>query len=100
MNLWGLVALTVILFIAGGTATLGTIEGNKATVGFILVYCWLYNATIGATGYIAMSEIGTTRLRNKTAAFSLAMQGAWGVSRAWHVLVHCTLCTSTSTAAD
>lgn len=47
LSLWGLIGLTVVLFIAGGTACLETIAGNRATVSLILIYCWGYNMTIG-----------------------------------------------------
>lgn len=78
LSLWGLVILTVILFACGGAAVPGTITGNKAATGLILVYCYLYNVTIGATAYVAMSEIATGRLRQKTAALAYMTQGAFG----------------------
>lgn len=53
-------------------------SGNKAVTGFILVYCWLYNVTIGATAYVAMSEISTSRLRAKMASIALLFQSVRG----------------------
>lgn len=81
LTLWGMIGLTVLLLAGGATATLGTVAGNKATISFILVYCWFYNVTIGATSWIAASEIGTSRLRNKTAGLGLATQGVLAVSK-------------------
>lgn len=78
LSLWGLVTLTVLLFLTGGIACIGTLTANKAVTAFILFYCWLYNVTIGATAYVAMSEISTSRLRAKTAALALLFQSAWG----------------------
>jgi SP family general alpha glucoside:H+ symporter-like MFS transporter len=78
LSLWGLITLTVLLFLTGGIAVIGTMQANKAVAGFILVYCWLYNVTIGATAYVAMSEVSTTRLRAKTAALALLTQNVWG----------------------
>lgn len=78
LSLWGLVILTVLLFLTGGIACIGTMSANKAVTAFILFYCWLYNVTIGATAYVAMSEISTSRLRAKTAALALLFQSAWG----------------------
>jgi hypothetical protein len=75
-----MIGLTTLLLLAGITATLGTLAGNRATISFILVYCWYYNLTIGATSWVAASEIGTSRLRNKTTGFGLAVQGALAVS--------------------
>ena len=78
LNLWGLIALTGLLWLTGGLATLNTASGNKATSALIIVYCWLYNVTIGATAYVAMSEVATSRLRAKTAAIALLIQQCWG----------------------
>jgi SP family general alpha glucoside:H+ symporter-like MFS transporter len=80
LTFWGLVILTVILLLAGGMTSLGTVVGIKACVALILLYCYLFNATIGATAYIAMSEMGPTRLRNKTAALAVAMKAVWEVT--------------------
>jgi len=80
LSLWGLVILTTLLLVAGGLAVVNTVESIKAVVALILLYCYLYNATIGATSFIAMSEIGSTRLRNRTANLALAHKGLWDVS--------------------
>ena len=77
LNLYGLVILTVLLFLTGGIACIGTVSANKAVSAFILIYCFLYNATIGATGYVAMTEISTSRLRAKTSAIALLCQSCW-----------------------
>jgi SP family general alpha glucoside:H+ symporter-like MFS transporter len=75
-----MIGLTAMLLLAGVCATLGTVSGNKGTVALILLYCWYYNCTIGATSWVAASEIGTSRLRNKTAGLGLAAQGVLAVS--------------------
>lgn len=80
LTLWGMTGITVLLLLGGMTATIGGIDGNKATISFILVYCWYYNCTIGASSWVAASEIGTSRLANKTAGLGLALQGALAVS--------------------
>jgi hypothetical protein len=88
MTLYGMISLTGLLLLAGGLASIGTIAGNKATVALILVYCWLYNMTIGATAFAAMTEVGTSRLRIKTAGFALAMKGCWDVSVSLAISAH------------
>jgi SP family general alpha glucoside:H+ symporter-like MFS transporter len=80
LTLWGIVALTALLMITGGLGCVGTPKANKGTVGLILVYCWLYNVTIGATAYVALTEIGTSRLRAKTASIAIGVQQSFGVS--------------------
>lgn len=78
LSLWGLIILTVLLFVTGGIACVGSLEANKGVAALIIVYCWLYNVTIGATAYVAMAEISTTRLRAKTASLALLFQSVWG----------------------
>ncbi|RSH80154.1 hypothetical protein EHS25_007259 [Saitozyma podzolica] len=77
LTFWGLVVLTVILLVAGGLACVGQVGTNKATVGMIILYCYVYNVTLGATAYTSMAEIGTSRLRAKTAAIALLVQGCF-----------------------
>ncbi|KAF1967930.1 maltose permease MAL31 [Bimuria novae-zelandiae CBS 107.79] len=72
----GLMVLTVILFVMAGCAVPETSEGSKAAVSMILVYCWWYNVTIGATAYTIVCEVATSRLRIKTIAIGLALQNA------------------------
>lgn len=42
----------------------------------ILLYCWWYNVTIGATAFTILCETSTSRLRVKTIAIGLALQNA------------------------
>jgi hypothetical protein len=52
-------------------------SANKAVAAVIFSYRYLYKVTIGATACIAMSDIATTRLRQKTASLALFIQGYW-----------------------
>lgn len=76
LTFWGLFVLTIILFVMAGCAVLGTPSGLKGAVSMILVYCWWYNVTIGATAYTILCEVSTSRLRIKTIAIGLALQNA------------------------
>ncbi|KAF2186573.1 general substrate transporter [Zopfia rhizophila CBS 207.26] len=76
LTFWGLFVLTIILFLMAGLATLNTSSGIKAAVSMILLYCWWYNITIGATAYTLLCEVPTSRLRIKTIAIGLALQNA------------------------
>ncbi|WYZ35893.1 hypothetical protein EsH8_X_000540 [Colletotrichum jinshuiense] len=76
LTVYGLAILTVILLFTGGLALPGTVAYNKGTVALILLYCWWYNVTIGATGYTILAEVATSRLRIKTIAIGLALQNA------------------------
>ncbi|KAJ4991207.1 MFS hexose transporter [Stagonosporopsis vannaccii] len=76
LTFWGLVILTVILFVMAGCAVAGTVPALKGAISMILLYCWWYNVTIGATAYTILCETSTSRLRVKTIAIGLALQNA------------------------
>jgi len=77
LTFWGLVVLTIILWLMAGLATAATPGAIKGTVAMILLYCWWYNVTIGATAFTLLCEVSTSRLRVKTIAIGLATQNAF-----------------------
>ncbi|EHK21661.1 uncharacterized protein TRIVIDRAFT_52961 [Trichoderma virens Gv29-8] len=79
LTLYGTVILTVVLWIMGGLAVAGSPGDLKGTVAMILLYCFLYNVTIGATAYTCLTEVATSRLRIKTIAIGLAVANAISV---------------------
>lgn len=81
LTFWGMVLLTVILLVTGGLAVAGTDGSIRGTVGFILLYCWWYNVTIGATAYTVLCEVSTARLRAKTVAIGLSLSN--GLNMMW-----------------
>lgn len=76
LTFYGLLVLTVILWLTGGLAVAATPGAIKGTVAMILIYCWWYNVTIGATAYTVLCEVSTSRLRVKTIAIGLAAQNS------------------------
>ncbi|KAK9311248.1 general substrate transporter [Lipomyces starkeyi] len=74
LTVYGLAVLTVILFLLGGLAVAATPGAIKGTVAMILLYCWWYNVTIGATAFTVLCEVSTSRLRNKTISIGIAFQ--------------------------
>ncbi|OQV06969.1 hypothetical protein CLAIMM_11465 [Cladophialophora immunda] len=79
LTVWGTVGLTVILWIMGGLAVAGSPGDLKGTVAMILLYCWFYNVTIGATAFVCLTETATARLRVKTIAIGLGLQNSISV---------------------
>ena len=83
LTIWGMSFLTVSLVVTGGLAAAGTPGTVKGTVALLLLYCYVYNLTIGATAFSLSAEIATARLRAKTASLTFALQGAlfsmWGL---------------------
>jgi SP family general alpha glucoside:H+ symporter-like MFS transporter len=76
LTFWGLFVLTIILFVMAGLAVVGTVSALKGAISMILLYCWWYNVTIGATAFTILCETSTSRLRVKTIAIGLALQNA------------------------
>ncbi|GAM42410.1 hypothetical protein TCE0_044f16365 [Talaromyces pinophilus] len=78
LSLLGLSVIIVILFVCGG---LGVPRDNlsctKGVISLMIVYCVVYNATIGATVYNLVAEVSTPGLRAKTASIGLALQNAF-----------------------
>ncbi|KPI45636.1 Alpha-glucosides permease MPH3 [Cyphellophora attinorum] len=79
LTLYGTIGLTAVLWVMGGLAVGGSQGELKGTVAMILVYCWLYNVTIGATAFTVLTEVSTSRLRAKTIAIGLAVQGCLNI---------------------
>ena len=79
LTVYGTIGLTVILWVMGGLAV-GGLEGElRGAIALILVYCWFYNVTIGATAYTILTEVPAPRLRVKTIAIGLATANSFGV---------------------
>jgi hypothetical protein len=79
LTLYGTVGLTVILWVMGGLAVGGSVAELRGAVAMILLYCFVYNVTIGATAYTCLTETATSRLRIKTIAIGLATANSIGV---------------------
>jgi SP family general alpha glucoside:H+ symporter-like MFS transporter len=79
LTLYGTIGLTVVLWVMGGLAVGGSPMELRGAVAMILIYCWLYNVTIGATAYTCLTEIATSRLRIKTIAIGLAISNCISV---------------------
>ena len=79
LTIYGTAGLTVILWVMGGLAVGGSPGELKGTVAMILLYCFFYNVTIGATAYTVLTEVATARLRAKTIAIGLIVQNCFSV---------------------
>ncbi|KAL2860037.1 general substrate transporter [Aspergillus pseudodeflectus] len=79
LTLYGTAGLTVILWVMGGLAVGGSVAELRGAVAMILLYCFFYNVTIGATAYTCLTETATSRLRIKTIAIGLATANSLGV---------------------
>ena len=79
LTIGGLIGLTVLLWIMGGLAVGGSKDELRGAVTMILLYCFLYNVTIGSTAYTCLTETATSRLRVKTIAIGLAVANSFSV---------------------
>ncbi|KAK9780169.1 putative MFS hexose transporter [Seiridium cardinale] len=86
LMLYGMLSLTAILIACGGCATAtGNTSAIRATVAFILLYCWMYNVSIGAVAYTILAEVSTSRLRAKTVGIGLAFVN--GLNMMWNFVL-------------
>ncbi len=65
-----MIAMMVTLFIVGGLGFDKGTGGKAAAGGLLIVLNFIYNATLGPVCYVLISELGSTRLRQKTVALS------------------------------
>lgn len=79
LTVYGTVGLTLVLWVMGGLAVGGSVAELRGCIAMILIYCWLYNVTIGATAFTVLTEVATSRLRAKTIAIGLAVQGCFSI---------------------
>jgi SP family general alpha glucoside:H+ symporter-like MFS transporter len=85
LTIYGVAGLTVVLWVMGGLAVGGSPMELRATVAMILIYCFLYNVTIGATAFTCLTETATSRLRVKTIAIGIAVQNC--ISVMWNFVL-------------
>ncbi|SPO03170.1 related to maltose permease [Cephalotrichum gorgonifer] len=81
LSFYGLLILTIVLWVMGGLAVAGSPGAVKGTVAMIMLYCFFYNVTIGATAYTVLAEVATSRLRVKTIAIGLTVMN--GLTMMW-----------------
>lgn len=76
LTFWGMVTLSILLLVTGGLAVAATPGAIKGTVALLLLYCYVFNLTIGATAYTILTEFSTSRLRAKSASIAFALENA------------------------
>ncbi|KAL4882065.1 general substrate transporter [Aspergillus karnatakaensis] len=76
LTVYGHGVVTLILLLVATLGTVGTPTAIKTSVGFIVMYNFFYNISIGATAYTLLCEVATSRLRVKTISIGIAVQYA------------------------
>ncbi|KAL3421068.1 MFS hexose transporter [Phlyctema vagabunda] len=79
LTFWGTVVLTALNWVMGGLAVGGSKSELKGAISMIMIYCFVYNLSIGATAYTLLTEVSTSRLRVKTIAIGLATQSLFSL---------------------
>jgi len=75
VTLWGNLIQALFLFLIGGLGSQSN-RSQASTDGMVasfILYAAALHATLGPAAYITASEVGTSRLREKTMAFSTAI---------------------------
>ncbi|KAF2174129.1 hypothetical protein M409DRAFT_16399 [Zasmidium cellare ATCC 36951] len=79
LYIWGQVIMALILMIVG---FLGIAHGSGAQWGIgamILIYTFVYDATVGPVCYSLVAELASTRLRNKTVVLARNLYNITGL---------------------
>ncbi|KAJ5102557.1 hypothetical protein N7532_003086 [Penicillium argentinense] len=78
MIVGGMIIMTGGLLVIGGISTIGSSPALKATVAFMCLWGFLYQATLGAVAYAVGGETSSPLLRQKT--YSINIMSATAVS--------------------
>ncbi|KAF6803705.1 maltose permease [Colletotrichum sojae] len=67
----GVFSMTALLLLIGGISTIGTQASLSATVAFMVIWGYLYQATLGAVAYSVGGETASVQLRQKTYSINI-----------------------------
>lgn len=81
----GLVILLVLLVIIGGLGFASGTAAQWAIGSLLLVFCMAYNCTVGPVCYAIVSEMSSTRLRQKTVVLARMTYNLDGLLNNWLV---------------
>ncbi|KAL1887846.1 Plasma membrane low glucose sensor [Sporothrix stenoceras] len=68
LYVWGELITAICLFAIGGASVAGTVDAYKAVVGFIFVWAFAYQFTVGTVGFPLLLEVPALRMRARTQA--------------------------------
>lgn len=66
LYLWGQIAMIVLMAAIGFSGFAGNTASQWAIGSMVVVYTFIYDATVGPVCYSLIAELSSTRLRNKT----------------------------------
>lgn len=70
---WGLLSLFLVLLGIGCAGVADSAATGWIIVGFLLLFTFIYNSTVGPITYCLVSEIPSTRLKNKTVVLARSL---------------------------
>ncbi|CAK7225850.1 hypothetical protein SEUCBS140593_006043 [Sporothrix eucalyptigena] len=68
LYVWGEFITAVCLFVVGGASVAATTDAYKAVVGFVFVWAFVYQFTVGTVGFPLLLEVPALRMRARTQA--------------------------------
>lgn len=78
--LTGMISLTICLLLIGILDVVPTNAANWTQASFTVVYCFIYQITIGSVAFVLLGEVSSPRLRAKTTALATAVQSVFGIA--------------------
>ncbi|KAJ4325901.1 hypothetical protein N0V84_003287 [Fusarium piperis] len=73
----GCFVMTGLLLVIGGISTIGSGPSLSATVAFMVIWGFLYQATLGAVAYSVGGETASVQLRQKTYSINIMVSTAF-----------------------
>ncbi|KAF4981692.1 hypothetical protein FZEAL_2579 [Fusarium zealandicum] len=73
----GCFVMTALLLVIGGISTIGSAPALSATVAFMVIWGFLYQATLGAIAYSVGGETSSVQLRQKTYSINIMVSTAF-----------------------
>ncbi|KAH6684831.1 maltose permease [Plectosphaerella plurivora] len=76
MIVGGSCAMTALLLVIGGISTIGTPSALSGTVALMVIWGFMYHATLGAVAYTIGGETASVELRQKTYSINIMVSTA------------------------
>ncbi|KAI7016358.1 hypothetical protein KC355_g4014, partial [Hortaea werneckii] len=79
LYLWGQILMSLVLVIIGFMGIASTPGAQWAVAAMMLLFTFIYDATVGPVCYSLVAELASTRLRNKTVVLARNLYNITGI---------------------
>ncbi|KAI7085903.1 sugar porter family MFS transporter [Hortaea werneckii] len=79
LYLWGQILMSLVLIVTGFMGIANSSGAQWAIAAMMLLFTFIYDATVGPVCYSLVAELASTRLRNKTAVLARNLYNITGI---------------------